>query len=95
MQSADYKRSIGYDFAEWGNFTEVQSAVPRVRWLRVDMASATQRSAAPHQILDSYNAWVAWRDNAREVLPPCPPPSFLPTFLPFFLSTHAWEGAAS
>lgn len=66
-QPADYKRSIGYDFSEWGNFTEVVGSVPRVRWLRVDMASATPRSAAPHQILDSYNAWVAWRDNARKV----------------------------
>ena len=71
LQTTDYKRSIGYDFSEWGSFEDVQTAVPRVRWLRVDMASATPRSAAPHQILDSYNAWVAWRDNARQV-PPAP-----------------------
>lgn len=69
MQPADYKRSIGYDFSQWGNFTEVVSAVPRVRWLRVDTASATPRSAPPHKILDSYNAWVDWRDNARKVRP--------------------------
>jgi hypothetical protein len=67
VQSPDYKRSIGYDFSVWENVTAAGTEVPRVRWLRVDMASSTPRSAPPEEILRSYEAWVDWRDNARKV----------------------------
>lgn len=67
MQSPDYKRSIGYDFASWESQDAVADAVPRVRWLRFQFASATSQGAAPHEILSSYNAWLSWRDSARKV----------------------------
>lgn len=73
MQAVDYKRSIGYDFTEWEAVTAVSDVVPRVRWLRVDMSSTTSRNAAPQEILDSYNDWVAWRDEARQVPTPSLP----------------------
>eukprot|EP00892_Ulva_mutabilis_P011332 jgi/Ulvmu1/8571/UM045_0013.1 len=68
-RAVDYKRSIGFDFEEWTEATSVDrlQLVPRVRWLRLEFASATRETAPPADILDSYNDWTAWRDSVEEM----------------------------
>lgn len=80
VQAVDYKRSLGFDFEEW---TEIDAVgrlqlVPRVRWLRLEFASATRETATPAEILSSYNDWTAWRDSVERVRPPSPPPTQAP-----------------
>jgi hypothetical protein len=77
VQHADYKRSIGYDFQMIDvDDSDLRGRVPKVRWLRVEFASATMERAPPQEILASYEAWNGWANEAREVwmhLPPAGP----------------------
>ena len=92
---------MGFDFSEWTDANEVDrlQLVPRLRWLRLEFASATRETAAPAEILDSYNDWTAWRDGVESVRTPNPPQSFPPAVLPaaarwqYSVSSDCWARA--
>ena len=49
------------------NDGEREGPWPQVKWLKVEVLTATVKSSAPREVEHSYNEWLKWIDFIQEV----------------------------
>lgn len=70
-----YRKLMGYEWPEEAaevymarsNDGDRDGPWPQVKWLKVEVLTATVKSSAPQEVEHAYQEWLKWEDFIQEV----------------------------